>query len=223
MKKRCAGLAVVVLSLVAFGVSNAQVALYGVIDPNTHNVAVNAAYVFVSPNVDTIPTPGWGGSSIDTFPLSSYPHWVDSVKLAGTIDGLQNTSWFISPVADTWYYFAYGGVIAPKAMFYNGSTNVEEPKSAIARLQRLSVSPSVVTGQMTVRLQPVENGRPVVEIYDATGKMIRSLNCTAGANGVATTTWSREDEYGRLVPEGLYFCRYAASGVVAVRKVLVTH
>jgi hypothetical protein len=63
----------------------------------------------------------------------------------------------------------------------------------------------------------------VVVVHDAAGNVIRSLSCTAEANGAATATWNREDEFGRLVPEGVYFCRYAASGVVAVRKVLVTH
>jgi hypothetical protein len=130
---------------------------------------------------------------------------------------------FASPRPDTWYRLTYGGIIAPKAMFFNGSTNVEEPRSPTGQLQRPSVSPSVVTGQMTVRLQPVGTGRPVVEIHDAVGNVIRSLDCTAGADGVATATWNREDEFGRLVPEGVYFCRYAASGVAAVRKVLVTH
>jgi len=61
----------------------------------------------------------------------------------------------------------------------------------------------------------------VVEIHDAVGKLIRTLICAAGANGAATATWNREDEFGRFVPEGVYFCRYAASDAGAVRKVLV--
>jgi flagellar hook assembly protein FlgD len=76
---------------------------------------------------------------------------------------------------------------------------------------------------MTVRLQPVGNSRPVVEIHDAVGNVIRSLDCTAGTDGMATATWNREDEFGQLVPEGVYFCRYAAADVIAVRKVLVAH
>jgi flagellar hook assembly protein FlgD len=76
---------------------------------------------------------------------------------------------------------------------------------------------------MAIRLQPVGNGRQVVEIHDAVGNVIRSLDCCAGTNGVATATWNREDDRGRLVPEGIYFCRYAGAGVVAVRKVLVAH
>jgi hypothetical protein len=53
--------------------------------------------------------------------------------------------------------------------------------------------------------------------------LVRSLGCTAGADGAATATWNREDEFGRLVPEGVYFCRYAASDVIAVRKIIVAH
>ena len=223
MKKRCAGLAVVLLSLVAFGVGNAQIAFYGVVDPNTFNVQVQKAVVFVSPNVDTFSTSGWGGTSIDTFHFPDIAKWPDSVQLTGSIGAMPNVSMFKSPVASTWYDFTYGGIKKPRALFFSGASNVEEPRSTISPLQRLSVSPSVVTGQMTVRLQPVGPGRPVVEIHDAVGNVIRSLDCSVGANGIATATWMREDDYGRPVPEGVYFCRYAASGVVTVRKVLVTH
>ena len=78
-----------------------------------------------------------------------------------------------------------------------------------------------MTGQMTVRLQPVGTGRPVVEIHDAVGNVVRSLGCIAGSDGIATATWNRKDESGRLVPEGIYFCRHAGADVIAVRKVLV--
>jgi hypothetical protein len=125
------------------------------------------------------------------------------------------------PVGHMWYG-DFG--MSVYVMFYGAEEpGVEEPGLAAAPQPRLAVSPSVVTGQMTVRLQPVGTGRPAVEIYDAVGNVVRSLSCTAGADGVATATWNREDEFGRLVPEGVYFCRYAAANVIAVRKVLVAH
>jgi len=224
MKKRCFGVAVAVLSLVAFGVGNAEIAFRGVVNPNTKDVQVQTAYVFVSPIVDTVTTTGWGGTTMDTFHFTpDIAAWPDSVELMSTVSGLPNISMFRSPVANTWYDFTYGGIVKPKALFYSVAANVAEPRSAIDHLQRLSVSPSVVTGRMTVRLQPMGTARPVVEIHDAVGNLVRSLDCTAGTNGFATATWNREDEFGRLVPEGVYFCRYAASGVAAVRKVLVTH
>ena len=224
MKKRCAGLAVLVLTLAAFGVGNAQIAFYGVVDPNTFNVQVATAIVFVSLTVvDTFPTSGWGGTTQDTFKFPDIANWPDSVELISTIGPFPNVSMFRSPFENTWYDFTSGSMVKPRALFYSGVANVEEPRSAIGPTQRLKVSPSVVTGQMTVRLQPVGTGRPVVQIHDAVGNVIRSLSCTPGTNGIATATWNRQDEYGRIVPEGVYFCRYAASGVVAVRKVLVTH
>jgi len=222
MKNRCAGLAVVVLSLVAFGIGNAQIAFYGVVDPNTYNVQVQTAIVYVSPTVDTFATPGWGGTQVDTAHIADITAWPDSVQLISSIGPIPNISMFPSPIPNVWYDFSVGSINKPRALFYSGVVNVEEPRSA-EPLQHLNVSPSVVTEQMTVRLQPAGTGKPVVEIHDAVGNVVRSLNCAAGADGIAMATWNREDGLGRLVPEGVYFCRYAASGVVAVRKVLVTN
>jgi len=223
MKERCGGLAVLVLLLAAFGVGNAQIAFYGVVDPNTHNVLVNSAVIFVTPAVDTVLTPDWGGTSMDTFHFPDIARWPDSVELIGTVNAMPNISMFPSPVPYVWYRFTYGSPIAPMALFYSEASNVEEPKSAPGQLQRLDVSPSVVTSRMVVRVQPLGSDRPVVEVYDAAGNVVRSLNCTAGTNGLAEATWNREDGLGHLVPEGVYFCRYATSEAVAVRKVLVAH
>ena len=89
---------------------------------------------------------------------------------------------------------------------FGGYPGVEESKPLSERPLFLVVSPSVVTRQLTVRLQPVGTGRPVVEIHDAVGNVVRSLDCSPGPDGVATAKWNREDEFGRLVSEGIYFC-----------------
>jgi len=218
MKKRCTGLAVVLISLVAFGVTYAD--FDGVLDQQTTMTSIDSV-VMTAPNV-TFLTPGWGTTPMDTWSFAAVP-LPGSITLHGTINGMPTHGPAImNPVADSWYRVGMG-VQAPLVEFTNVQVGIEESKSAVGRLQRLAVSPSVVTEQMTVRLQPVGAGRPVVEIHDAAGNVIRSLDCTVGASGTATTTWNRKDGSGRLVPEGVYFCRYAAAGVVAVRKVLVTH
>jgi hypothetical protein len=218
MKKRYTGLAVVLISLVAFGVANAD--FDGVLDQSTTVTSIDSV-VMLSPE-RTFLTPGWGTTPMDTWTFAGVP-LPGSITLHGTINGMPTHGPAImNPMADTWYRVGMG-VQAPFVEFTNVQVGVEESKSAVGRVQCLAVSPSVVTEQMTVRLQPVGAGRPVVEIHDAAGNVIRSLNCTAGASGAATATWNREDDFGRLVPEGVYFCRYAAAGVVAVRKVLVTH
>jgi hypothetical protein len=178
----------------------------------------------MSTSIETIPATGWSasGTAYDTFPFPDIAHWPDSVELLATISSVPTVSMF-RPRYRTFNDFTYGGIVKPRALFDSGVAKVEEPGSAVGPRQRLNVSPSVVTGRMSVRLQPAGPGRPVVEIHDAVGNVVRALDCTVGANGLATATWGREDWLGRIVPEGVYFCRYAASGVVAVRKVLVTH
>jgi len=225
MKKCCAGLAVVLVSLAAFGIASAQQDFHGVIDPNTYDVIVDSAIIVTPSLTETVDTPGWSADSVgvDTFNFPDLPEWPTRVTLMSRIAGRFNLSPFASPVRDIWYNFALSGMFAPKAKFFGAGGAVEESRPALERRQCLNVSPSVVTAQMTVRVQPAGPGRPVVAVLDAAGNLIRSLNCTAGANGLATATWNREDGLGHLVPGGVYFCRYAASGAVAVRKVLVAH
>jgi hypothetical protein len=218
MKKRCAGLAVVLLSLVAFGVARAD--FRGVIVPGLVVVRVDSLKT-TSPDVLFL-TAGWGTHlPEDTFLFTGVSGSPATISMYGTVAGFASKLELTHPLPDTWYRFGMG-VQAPPVKFF-GEIGVEEPRSVVERLQSLAVSPSVVTGQMTIRLQPVGAGRPVVEIHDAVGNVIRSLDCTAGASGFATATWNRRDDFGRLVPEGVYFCRYAASGAAAVRKVLVAH
>ncbi len=216
MKKRCAGLAVVLVSLVAVGVAGAQTPFHGVINSNTHDVLVNTAILVMGAAADTFATMGWGTEgSIDTFDFPDIARWPDTVVLVGIVDGGPNTSRFPMPLENEWYRFEWAGIIAPMALFYS-QVGVEEPKPAIEARPHLEVSPTVVTAKMTVRVPAT--GSPKVEVLDAVGNVVRTLDCTDG-----TATWSREDGYGRLVPEGIYFCRYSTSDTVAVRKVLVTH
>jgi len=217
LKKHYAGLAVVLISLVAFGVANAD--FIGVIDPRTTVTRIDSL-VTTSPDM-VFPTVGWGTHTpMDTFTFTgvSFPA---TITMHGTVQGFPVHKLFTHPQPDTWFPVSMG--VVTSYVWWHGDVGVAESKSGAEARQRLVVSPSVVTGQMTVRLQPVGTGSAVVDIHDAAGNVIRSLNCTAGASGTATATWNREDDFGRLVPEGVYFCRYAAAGAAAVRKVLVTH
>jgi len=218
MKNRCAGLVIVLVSLLAFGVANAEIEFAGVIDPKTMVTRIDS--VELMPQDTTFYTPGWGSTPVDTFIFIGVTAWPESLRLHGTINGFPTHRMFSYPKPDTWYNIDMVGMTW--VMFY-GDYGIEESKPAIMRQPHLTVTPSVVTGQMTVRLQPFGTGRPVVQIHDAVGNLVRSLGCAAGTDDDATATWNREDESGRLVPEGVYFCRYAASDVIAVRKVLVAH
>jgi hypothetical protein len=222
MKKRLCELVVILFSLVAFGVARADIEFVGVLDYGATVTWIDS--VSITPPGSTFLTPGWGRDSlatgIDTFVFAGVPSWPESLRLHGTINGLPTHRMFSYPKPDTWYWVDFSEMAS--VLFY-GDYGVEESKPTVPLLPRLTVSPSVVTGHMTVRLQPIRTRRPVVEIHDAVGNGVRSLDCATGADGIATATWNREDESGRPVPEGVYFCRYAAADVIAVRKVLVAH
>ena len=209
--------------LVAFGVAGAGTTFHGVLNPNTHVVWIDTAIVTAPPAIDTFLTTGWGSASAayDTFDFPDLASWPLLIELRGSVDTAHTQQILGAPENGRWYVFTAAPPPPPKVQFY-GETGIEEPGTVIAPV-RMTVSPGYVTGQLTVRLQGARPGRQVVELWDAAGNMVRALDCVAGANGLAIATWNRADANGRLVPGGVYFCRYAAPGAVCVRKVLVAH
>jgi hypothetical protein len=219
MKNRCALSVIVLCSLLTFGVANADIEFAGVIDLRLWVIQVDS--VSLEPPHMTILTPGWGEyPSPDTFVFTGVTSWPETLVLHGIAGGLPLHFGYVHPVPERWYPIGFS-LAPPYLWLYGTGYGVEESRPLVAHTPRLTVNPSVVTGQMTVRLQPIGHSRPVVEIHDAVGNVVRSLPCVTGTNGVATATWNREDDRGQLVPEGVYFCRYSTSDVIAVRKVLV--
>jgi hypothetical protein len=220
LKKRYAGMVVVLLSVLAFGVANAEIEFGGVLDVGTTVTRVDSV-TFTPPDTAFL-TPGWGSRApLDSHDFIGLAAWPETLVLRGTINAIPFQITLVHPDTSVWYHI--GSVIGPHLKFYGDYDGVEESRPLVERQQLLSVSPSVVVGQMTVRLQPVGASRPLVEIRDAVGNVVRSIDFTAVADGAASAKWNREDYRGRLVPEGVYFCRYAAADIIAVRKVLVVH
>jgi hypothetical protein len=222
MKSRCTVPVVVLFSFLAFGKANADIEFGGVLDPGIYVIQVDS--VSITPPDTTYLTPGWGSHlPLDSHDFTGVTAWPETLVLHGYVGPFPFHIKIVDPDTSRWYHIGSSGK-GPFVKFYGtGYGGVEESEPVVQRQQRLAVSPSVATGKMTVRVQPVGTGRPVVEIHDAVGNVVRSLDCATGRDGVATAMWNREDEFGRLVPEGVYFCRYAAADVIAVRKVLVAH
>jgi hypothetical protein len=210
----------VMISLFAFGVANADIEFVGVLYPRLYVLEVDSVNL-QTPDM-TFFTPGWGSEApYDTFHFTGVTAWPETLVLHGIAGPFPLVRTIVRPKPDSWYPLNFSGA-PPMVKFYGTGYGTEESEPVVERPQ-LAVNPSLVTGQMTVRLSPVGSSRPVVEIHDAVGNVVRSLDCTAGTDGAAAVTWNREDDRGRLVPKGVYFCRYSAADVIAVRKVLVAH
>jgi len=222
MKKCCSGLAVVLVSLVVFGVGRAQVDFHGVLNPNNHSAWVDTVIIVVPPTPETILTTGWGADSVgyDTFDFPDLLAWPLMVELRGRIDTMHTQQLFPAPVNGQWYLLVGTPPPPPKVMFY-GETGTEEPRTAVGARQRLSVSPSVLIDRVTIQAQVAGRGPVRLEIVDAVGNRVRSLG-TSSRNGVITQVWQGDDDAGKRLPEGIYFCRLAVGEATAVRKVLLT-
>lgn len=60
-----------------------------------------------------------------------------------------------------------------------------------------------------------------LRVYDASGRLVKSLHDGPVSQGSHTTNWDGTDQAGRRVASGVYFCRLVASGVTQTSKMLV--
>ena len=63
--------------------------------------------------------------------------------------------------------------------------------------------------------------RASIRIYDATGRIVKTLDQGKAAAGRNTATWNRDDSHGRPVPQGTYYYVLDAGGKTTARKAIV--
>ncbi len=87
---------------------------------------------------------------------------------------------------------------------------------------RLSVSPSPWTGSATIRyVLPGASAMGVdLSIFDAGGRLVRSLVRDAQRGGAYTLRWDGTDAAGRSLEPGVYFYRLAAGQDVVTRRIV---
>jgi len=77
----------------------------------------------------------------------------------------------------------------------------------------------------TTRIQftnGVSNGRVKVEIFDVTGRLVRSLVDSKLPAGVHEVVWDGAGDGGSIVPSGMYFYRMTADGFLSARKLILS-
>jgi len=140
-------MAVAFVLLVAFGIGRAQTDFHGVVNPYGKEVTIDS--VLVVPPDTVFPTAGWmsDGTKVDTFDFPDLDQWPTELRVYGVVNGLFAGKVIVGPRGGKWYDFGVG----PFVMFYDtaGIYAVEEPGTALEPRELLTVSPSVVTGQLT--------------------------------------------------------------------------
>jgi len=101
-------------------------------------------------------------------------------------------------------------------------TAVAEGQQNLPRVFALGkASPNPFRGHTTLRFALPKATKVTLEIYDHTGRRVRTLVNTELSAGYHTATWNGTDDHGRKLSSGLYFYRMVTPEYRAVRKVLL--
>lgn len=93
--------------------------------------------------------------------------------------------------------------------------------AALWRTEVSAVRPNPFNPRTTISCSLAERGEARLRVYDASGRLVRTLAegpCEAGGHAV---TWDGSDHAGRAVASGVYFVRLEAAGTTDARKMVL--
>ena len=216
--------ALLVLIAALAPLAHASVQVTGVLSTGSHVVSVDSATIFdEGGGINIFPTPGWQGDSlaVDTFSFPLIEASPSQVDLALTVDSLPTSMSIPGVKPDTWY--AIPGAPDAQVLFsWQVVTGVNEHGRPGHGRAGLSVSPSIVGAGATIRAERVAGTSCAFEFYDVAGNRVRTLRTQASSSGAASATWTGEDDLGRRLPEGIYYCCLDDAANPSVRKLVLT-
>lgn len=74
----------------------------------------------------------------------------------------------------------------------------------------------------TIGFRLPERSDVLLRIYDAAGRLVRTLMNAAAAPGAHTVTWDGRNDGGEAVESGVYFYRFEVDNLVETRKMILT-
>jgi len=103
-------------------------------------------------------------------------------------------------------------------VFSNTGANNSPVGKTNAKSLLFPVKPNPSSGNTVFSYQLAAPGRMSLNIYDITGRLVRTLESGTREAGKQTVIWDGRDSYGRIVADGVYFYRLTASDYTATRK-----
>jgi M6 family metalloprotease-like protein len=110
---------------------------------------------------------------------------------------------------------------SPIFRFTTGSTDSDDPYAPVLSnaLQANFPNPFKQSTSIPVSVKNA-NQDLSVKIFNLRGQLVRTLHQGLPAKNSLTLKWDGRDDAGRLISEGIYFCRMETGGFVETRKVL---
>jgi flagellar hook assembly protein FlgD len=85
----------------------------------------------------------------------------------------------------------------------------------------VSSHPNPFTPLTTLHLRiPVSDANTKIQIYDASGRMVRTLHEGATEPGLHVFSWTGTDDEGRSLPTGTYYCLAQCAGHSTSTKII---
>jgi len=117
-----------------------------------------------------------------------------------------------------------GGTYSLSGGFWGGSPSlvgVDDPPAAELAFALHGAMPNPTTASTVLRFDLPRAANASMVIYDAAGRMVRTLVRGAVAAGQHRETWNGTDDSGRAVGAGVYFVRLEAEGLNARRRIVL--
>lgn len=103
---------------------------------------------------------------------------------------------------------------------YPGVGVAEEPGGLPRKLDLDVGGPSPFRGVTRLRYSLPEPAHVRLLVYDASGRLVRTLRSGQASSGLHHADWDGRDSRGATVARGLYFCRLAADDERMTRKLV---
>jgi hypothetical protein len=103
-------------------------------------------------------------------------------------------------------------------------TGIEEVRVSMPMPVRFDLSqnrPNPVRFQTTVFYQLPREVYVLVQVYDRTGKLVKTLVNDIQEAGYKDVIWNGQDECGRTIPSGIYFYRLRAGDFTSTKKMVL--
>jgi len=114
---------------------------------------------------------------------------------------------------------------APNQQYYHISfapAGVEEQRIALGGSID-NVSPTLARNNVRINFTVARQGNVNLNVYDATGKLVRTLVNGTVQTGNRSVTWNRTDNNGRRVVNGSYFYRLTVDGKTVSSKSIIVN
>jgi hypothetical protein len=121
------------------------------------------------------------------------------------------------------YHPAAGGLIAGRAIKYTTASPItgiadDYTVNSIKKVVLYQNRPNPFTNHTLINYNVTKLGKVSIGIYDATGRLIKTLVNGTQNIGSYTLQWNGRDEKNNQVAQGIYFCRLKTDNSNSIRK-----